>query len=519
MVGLVFAVVSCSNDDASSPESSTSQAPSASTGAPKEDVVRASEPDPEPEPTSAPSPDTAPESSVPQAPEPARSPALRALSDEGEGTIEPLASAPLPNGYSESEYVISGDATSYEASGALGTDGVWDATESGTVAPYSTRIIARTPPADQFSGVVLVEWMNVTAGTDTTPDWGFLHEMIGREGHAYVAVSAQFVGVMGDDESFIDGDIVDTRGLAIKDPARYGGLDHPGDEYAYDIFTQAGVAVAQADVLGGLEAASVIALGESQSAFFMTTYVNAIHPLVDLYDGFLVHSRGASATNIDGSRSQGDAEAVDIRTDLNAPVLQYETETDIFELGFLSARQPDSDSVRTWEVAGTAHADAYTLFASGLPRDPASGSILGCSTPINDGPQHETLAAAVHHLVAWVVDGTPPPTSPLLDVDGESFVRDDLGIVTGGIRTPVVDAPLRVLSGEPGPDGGSCFLFGQTVVFDDGVVSSLYADLADWSTAAQASAQAAIEAGWLLPDDAATMIEEGAVLGASLGLE
>ena len=137
-----------------------------------------------------------------------------------------------------------------------------------------------------------------------------------------------------------------------------------------------------------------------------------------------------------------------------------------------------------------------------------SGSILGCSTPINDGPQHETFAAAVHHLVAWVVGGTLPPASPLLDVGGDSFVRDDLGIATGGVRTPVADAPLRLLTGEPGPDGGSCFLFGQTAPFDDSVIDSLYGSLDGWSAAAQASADLALEAGWLLPEDAAPMLRD-----------
>jgi hypothetical protein len=249
----------------------------------------------------------------------------------------------------------------------------------------------------------------------------------------------------------------------------------------------------------------------------MAGYVNAIHPLVDVYDGFLVHSRGGGATTPRGERGD-DLEFVQIRTDLNVPVLQFETETDIFGLGFLPARQPDSATVRTWEVAGTAHADAYSLFASGLPRDAASGDILGCTTPINDGPQHETLAAAVHHLVAWVVDGTPPPESPVLDVADGAFLRDDLGIAVGGIRTPVVDVPLRVLTGEEGPDGGACFLFGQTLPFGDGVVESLYGDLATWSTAAQVSADAAVEIGWLLPEDAASMLEESTTRAMSLGL-
>lgn len=523
---IALAAVSCSSSDGAS-ESVPPVAADAepSTTEPEQTQPAQSDPAPEPEATdpvrdSTPeSADTAPPETAPN-PEPveARIPSVEALGDLGAGTVAPLSSARIPDGYTETEFSFTGEAAGYEAVGLLGSDGVWRAEESGSVAPFASRMIVRAPSPEEFSGVVLVEWNNVTAGTDTTPDWGFLHEMIGREGHAYVAVSAQFVGVMGDDGSFLGDGVADVSGLPARDPVRYGDLVHPGDEFAFDIFSQAGAAIRHADMLDGLEPVNMIALGESQSAFFMAGYVNAIHPLVELYDGFLVHSRGGTAVRPDGQRGDGGPDFVNIRTDLDEPVLQYVTETDLFGLGFLPARQPDSDSVRTWEVAGTAHADAYSLFASGLERDAGAGTILGCETPINDGPQHETLSAAVFHLIGWVVDGVLPPVSPLLDVDGDALVRDELGIATGGVRTPVVDAPLRLLSGEPGPDGGACFLFGQSVPFDDGVIASLYGSLDDWVGAAQTAADFAVESGWLLAEDAATMLDEANAFAVSAGL-
>ncbi len=44
-------------------------------------------------------------------------------------------------------------------------------------------------------------------------------------------------------------------------------------------------------MLGGLKPKQIIAIGESQSAGRLVTYIDAVHPLVDVYDGFLVHSR------------------------------------------------------------------------------------------------------------------------------------------------------------------------------------------------------------------------------------
>ena len=47
-----------------------------------------------------------------------------------------------------------------------------------------------------FNGTVIVEWMNVSAG-ESAPDWDFLNPMLMRDGYAYVAVSAQALGVDG----------------------------------------------------------------------------------------------------------------------------------------------------------------------------------------------------------------------------------------------------------------------------------------------------------------------------------
>ncbi len=44
-------------------------------------------------------------------------------------------------------------------------------------------------------------------------------------------------------------------------------------------------------MLGGLTADRVIATGESQSAGRMVTYINAVQPIENVYDGFMVHSR------------------------------------------------------------------------------------------------------------------------------------------------------------------------------------------------------------------------------------
>ncbi len=118
----------------------------------------------------------------------------------------------------------------------------------------------------KFSGTVVVEWLNVSAGADLPTDWIMAHNEFVRQGDAYVGVSAQAVGV---------------NALKTQQPDRYGTLVHPGDSYSYDIFSQAGrqVRANPATVLGGLTAQRVIGAGESQSASRLVTYIDGIHPL------------------------------------------------------------------------------------------------------------------------------------------------------------------------------------------------------------------------------------------------
>src|SRR6266576_1072252 len=74
------------------------------------------------------------------------------------------------DGYVEHEYVASGTATSYKAADKLARDGRWSFTPD-TKASYRTRILVRRPAnAADFSGTVVVEWNNVSAGIDADAD-------------------------------------------------------------------------------------------------------------------------------------------------------------------------------------------------------------------------------------------------------------------------------------------------------------------------------------------------------------
>ena len=151
-----------------------------------------------------------------------------------------------------------------------------------------------------------------------------------------------------------------------------------------------------------------------------------------------------------------------------------------------------------WEVAGTAHADEHLLVdVYGLTPGTDLAAVLGCTSPINAGPQFEVLQAALHHLVRWVTDDVPPPSAPRLELaatDPAALAQDELGLAIGGIRTPLVDVPVAILSGDAVKGApGFCVLFGSTVPFDEATLARLYRAATVYLDAFKTSLQGEIE--------------------------
>lgn len=195
--------------------------------------------------------------------------------------------------------------------------------------------------------------------------------------------------------------------------------------------------------------------------------------------------------------------ATRIRDDLDVPVIIVQTETDVLgHLDYLPARQPDNEWLRLWEVAGTAHADKFQI---GDFED-----FLGCPDPVNRGQQAYVVRAALRHLDTWAGGGQPAPIATRLDVEAGSFMTDPVGNTTGGVRTPVVDAPVEVLSGLVGPDASTiCRLFGSTRALDVDALSSLYpGGVADYLLAYERATQAAIAGGFILEEDRAEVLAD-----------
>jgi hypothetical protein len=435
-------------------------------------------------------------------------------------------------GYQVDEFFISGDATSYRLPTPPTADGNWKAVPDKTAA-YKTRIVVVRPMnAARFNGTVAVEWLNVTGGMDTPADWMVAHRELLRSGYAYVAVTAQKVGVDGAENARVAG------GVSLKkmNPARYGSLLHPGDAYSYDIYSQAGSllrAPNASGLLGTLVPHKVLSTGESQSAAYLTTYVNAVDPLARVYDGFLIHSRFGSSASIDGASMRESPGAmppgVQFRADLRVPVLAFIAETDLVGpdlAGYHGARQKEGPHLRVWEVAGAAHADGY-LFKGAFIDDghrstaelaavfkPETATPAGkLDKPYNTGVSHHyVLQAALSALNGWVISGhAPAKTEPLALLPAPSgrpsLQVDASGLAIGGVRTPWVDVPTMHLSGVGNTAatpmaGFMAMLAGVGEPFDKAKVDKLYpGGKADYLARFTRSLDDAISRRHILPAD------------------
>jgi hypothetical protein len=392
--------------------------------------------------------------------------------------------------YIEEEFFIEGTANRYTTT-ELQTGEI---TDSGHA--YKTRFIVRRPAdASHFNGTLIVEWNNVTASRDLDIDWWQSGAHLMREGYAFIAVSAQRVGV---------------NHLREWSALRYGDLDvtHAGmvtdDALSYDIFSAVAKAVTREgetlqagapDVLSGLRPSMIIATGHSQSASRLGIYINNIHGLDPVYDGFMVHGGGGR-----------------IRDDQLVKVFRVMAETDMVSRA--ATPQPDSNHFRHWEVAGTSHVDVpFELeFAmmSALEEgrqltDPQPRSPV-CDRPTySHVPFRHVMNAAFEHLRLWIAEDIPPPRAPAMLLAQAtapvSFARDSYGNVLGGIRLAEHAVPTATNTGVNSGES-FCRLYGSHEPFATDMLKILYPTRQSYVDAVRQVVEQNVADGFLLPADA-----------------
>jgi hypothetical protein len=466
-----------------------------------------------------------------------------------------IAGAPAINlaalGYVEREFTMSGTAKVYGQSGLWLSNGRWNTSVAQSAVPYTTRLLVRYPtnPA-KFNGTVVFEWLNDTTGGDQDPVWSELYAELLSHGYAYVGVTAQNPGMTD---------------LKTWDPKRYGSLGDSNDGQSYDIFTQAATAARteSAVLLGGLSPKKFIGTGDSQSAFRVVTYVNAIQPLTHAFDAFLAVGRAVLAAPIGNGLVAALPFPALIRTDSTAPFIQLNTWGDIVELDDGASRQPDNNFLRTWELAGASHIDTHeaayeieTIFREQptvpIPHCVFGTPIEGTGTPLdgvnqtNNMPLFEVEDAAIRALQRWITTGVQAPHSPQISTIPLFFGLYDLvnvdqfGNSLGGIRLPEIAVPTeqyspinfsQTSSTDVSPTAllnevistltalttgsindanaraaGLCLLSGYFLNLPPSTLTRLYPTHSAYVSKYVTAANAAVAAGFLTPEDAARAI-------------
>jgi Alpha/beta hydrolase domain len=421
-------------------------------------------------------------------------------------------------GYVEKEYYITGNAKRYclSTTNPLATAQPIDQKYSN---PYKSRILVRRPKPEYFNGTVVIEWYNVTLGGDEDFEFAAMYEHLLAKGYAYVAVSAQLVGVneltKWSAARYSSLNISASNSSPTCNPG--GTIDSTGDVLSWDIFGQTAKAVLAGAGLDDLKPKRVIALGESQSAARLTEYYNSIQPLHQVFESFLLLDRAGA-----------------LRDDLDAKLISSVSSINVPPAGPGGKPGPlptDGKNTRWWEVAGASHASLHDvayldpiIWSEGILHD-ASGNpisltaaVTGCSeNPIlSRVPEGQVLNAGLEALVAWTEFGRVPPHAPRLLRDPVTFlpVLDADGRVTGGVRLPAYDAPMAANGGyNSGP--GFCIIAGYHQDYSQTQMCALYKNPNGYVSAVKNVANVALMTGFMVKDDVDATIAQARALDFS----
>jgi Alpha/beta hydrolase domain len=408
-------------------------------------------------------------------------------------------------GYEQAEYFISGTAKAYGATGAP--------------ASYAVRIqVIRPVDPHQFSGTAIAEWSNVTAQYEIPLGWVWTHPYAMKHGDVFVLVGAQEVGVCGNKSPTPTVEVCSPTSLKGWDSTRYAALHHPGDNYSFDIYSQAIQAIrhpGRVNPVAGLSIKRVIGYGQSQSAGRM--------------DSYLCNGADAAAKVIDAAVSDADGGTA-LACTPRVPTIQLWSEDSAKPVGTTTTTND-----RIWMLPGSPHEDkwqadyeeAWTNYnnlgqAPSIPDNasmqadagnygregaPSTAKSLTCLPTGDEYPRRYAVDAAVQALTDWVMGKGEAPVVPSIDFTSSAaplsvgFARDQNLNPLGGLRSPVLDVPVATYV------GATCGLFGESIPFTPVQLSQLYPTHQSYVSQMQTAINSQVAKGTLLPEDATDLLQ------------
>lgn len=447
-------------------------------------------------------------------------------------------------GYVEEEYFFEGTANVYEENGERSKKILHENM------PYCNRFLVRKPAdAERFSGNIVVEILNATAGFDIDRMWIVGAKELMRNGDIYVGITSK-PDVL---DSMMSADSERYAPISWKIPYirpenRYGVTDRralPKKQDCetglfWDMLTDMAERLRTDEAMIPKGAKRYLyLLGWSQSAVYMYTYLNYFaFPEAgnSIFDGYLaaggVHSFIVPLNQNDYGRE------TDVRrnmiTYMPVPFISVQTESENAYFDGLTVRQEDSDEenlkYRIYEIAGATHDTKFSLLD--YYAEDQDMERTGCKPGYdrflddypNDYPYEYCFYAIYRMLFSWVREGTCPPHGERIAVDSDGENRKDaLGNAIGGVRTPFLDVPVAAYypyfaikreNGVIDKHG----LFGHTEPFSKHKFEKLYGSIEYYRKLVEHSAKEQETRGFLLPEDIEACIEEALMRVGLYGL-
>ena len=249
------------------------------------------------------------------------------------------------------------------------------------------------------------------------------------------------------------------------------------------------------------------------------SYINIAHQKDRVFDGFLltVHwglcppppdvSLVESFELTPEFKFKGSSQ---IRDDGGVPILVVNSESETMMVSMV--RQPDSDTFRFWEMAGTAHGggESAEAMTAVLVRDGISEGL-----PVVEG--RNTIVwdyiarAGLERLVEWIDVNAPSVVIPPISLDESGIARDDVGNALGGVRLPDVVVPLAVHAGMKS-ELSPAALMGESTPLSAERIGELYPDASAYQNAWDGAVDDLAHLGLVLPEAIAPVKARGRAL-------
>lgn len=447
------------------------------------------------------------------------------------------------NGYVEEEYFFKGKANIYQEQG----DYECKVIREGL--PYCNRFLLRRPKdMESFSGNVVVEILNATAGFDIDRMWVTGAVELMRNGCVYIGVTSK-------------PDVLPA--LKLMDPQRYGELtwkvnvayesmksQPKGDPVALprDMESETGLfwdmltdlAKWIKEYIGDKKTRKYVYLaGWSQSAAYLKSYAryfafrDPVHPI---FDGYFaaggVHSLSIPLNQF-GNWSTEEARKTIIEK-MPVPYIALQTESENVEMKGYEAFQPDANGeelkYRRYEVAGATHDTVFSLLKyyagdKDMERIHMMPQYEGTDPYPNDYPYEYCFAAVYRTLFDWVREGKNPMPGKRVSVnEKKEKLTDEFGNSVGGMRTPLLEHPVCTYydysHGDPKKyPGGRFYLFGHEEPLSKEKLNKMYCSSKEYEKLIRNAAKKCCEDGDMLLEDIESYVSMAVEKAIKYGLK